>query len=59
VVTGVLSAVSKGAPPSPSIVGGYLLIVAAAGIIAAWSVRAARPLANAGRRRAVADATID
>jgi drug/metabolite transporter (DMT)-like permease len=58
VVTGVLSAVSKGAPPSPSIVGGYLLIVAAAGIIAAWSVRAARPLADAGRRRAVADASV-
>ena len=49
VVTGALTAISKGAPPSPTIVGGYILMIAAAGIIAAWSVRAARLLSDSGR----------
>ena len=42
VVTGTLSAVSKGAAPSAAVVGGYVLIVAAAGLTVAWSVRSAR-----------------
>jgi drug/metabolite transporter (DMT)-like permease len=54
VVTGALTAVSKGAPPSPAVVGGYLLIVAAAGLIAVWSIRAGRRLAEAGRQPAIA-----
>jgi drug/metabolite transporter (DMT)-like permease len=59
VVTGALTAISAGAPPSPTIIGGYILIVAAAGMIAAWSVRAARHLADPGRGRAVIDAHAD
>lgn len=59
VVTGALTAISAGAPPSPTIIGGYFLIVAAAGMIAAWSVRAARQLADPGRGRAVVDAHAD
>jgi drug/metabolite transporter (DMT)-like permease len=59
VVTGALTAISAGAPPSPTIIGGYILIVAAAGMIAAWSVRAARQLADTGRGRAVIDAHAD
>jgi drug/metabolite transporter (DMT)-like permease len=59
VVTGALTAISAGAPPSPTIIGGYFLIVAAAGMIAAWSVRAARQLADPGRGRAVIDAHAD
>jgi drug/metabolite transporter (DMT)-like permease len=55
VITGALSAISKGAAPSPAVVGGYVLIVAAAGLIVAWSLRAARA-ADATPRRAVADA---
>jgi drug/metabolite transporter (DMT)-like permease len=42
VVTGALTAVSKGAAPNPAVVGGYVLIVVAAGAIAAWSIRSAR-----------------
>ena len=42
VVTGALTAVSKGAAPDPAVVGGYVLIVVAAGAIAAWSIRSAR-----------------
>ncbi len=53
VVTGALNAVSKGAAPSPAVVGGYILIVAAATLVAGWSVRAARQLAETGRRPAV------
>jgi drug/metabolite transporter (DMT)-like permease len=49
VVTGALTAISKGAPPSPAVVGGYILIVVASGLIAAWSLRAGRRLADAGR----------
>jgi drug/metabolite transporter (DMT)-like permease len=41
VVTGTLTAVSKGATPNPAVVGGYVLIVVAAGSIAAWSIRSA------------------
>jgi drug/metabolite transporter (DMT)-like permease len=59
VVTGALTAISAGAPPSPTIIGGYILIVTAAGMIAAWSVRAARHLADPGRGRAVIDAHAD
>jgi hypothetical protein len=51
-VTGILSAVTKGAAPSPSVAGGYLLIVVAAAVIAVWSRRAARQLAEATRRPA-------
>jgi drug/metabolite transporter (DMT)-like permease len=42
VVTGALTAVSKGAAPDPAVVGGYVVIVVAAGAIAAWSIRSAR-----------------
>jgi drug/metabolite transporter (DMT)-like permease len=59
VVTGALTTISAGAPPSPTIIGGYILIVAAAGMLAAWSVRAARQLADPGRGRAVIDAHAD
>jgi drug/metabolite transporter (DMT)-like permease len=48
VVTGALTAVSKGAPPSPTVVAGYLLIVAASALIVAWTRVAARRLASAG-----------
>ena len=59
VVTGALTAISKGAPPSPTIVGGYILMIAAAGIIAAWSVRAARLLSDSGSRPAAVNAKAD
>jgi drug/metabolite transporter (DMT)-like permease len=52
VVTGLLSAVSKGAAPSPSVVLGYIFIVAAATLIAASAVRGARLLTAAGRQQA-------
>jgi drug/metabolite transporter (DMT)-like permease len=42
VITGVLAAVAKGTAPSPGVVGGYLLIVAAASVLGWWSVRTAR-----------------
>jgi drug/metabolite transporter (DMT)-like permease len=42
VVTGALTAASKGTAPSPTIVAGYVLIVVAASLIAAWTVRSAR-----------------
>ena len=42
VVTGMISTVSKGAAPSPTVVAGYVLIVAAAALVVAWSVRSAR-----------------
>jgi drug/metabolite transporter (DMT)-like permease len=54
VVTGALSAVSRGGPPSPTVVGGYLLIVIAAGLIAAWSVRTGRRLPEISQQPAVA-----
>ena len=56
VVTGALSAITKGAPPSPTIVAGYILIVAAAALIAAWSIRAARRAADLGGRQATGHA---
>jgi len=39
VITGTLTAVSKGAPPSPSVVGGYVLIVVAIVVIAVTARR--------------------
>jgi drug/metabolite transporter (DMT)-like permease len=42
VITGTLTSISKGTPPSPTVVGGYLLIVAAIVLIASWTARAAR-----------------
>ncbi len=42
VVTGALTAASKGAVPSPTVVVGYVLIVAASAAIAAWSIHLAR-----------------
>jgi drug/metabolite transporter (DMT)-like permease len=58
VVTGVLSAVSKGMAPSPTVVVGYLLIVASASLIAVSAVRAAGLLAASRRyETAVAAAT--
>jgi drug/metabolite transporter (DMT)-like permease len=54
VVTGGLTAISRGAAPSPAVVGGYILIVVASGLIAAWSLRAGRRLADPGRQLAVA-----
>jgi len=47
VVTGILSAVSKGAAPGPSVVGGYLLILGAAGVIIVSTRRAARQVGGA------------
>jgi drug/metabolite transporter (DMT)-like permease len=41
VITGILTAVSKGAAPSVPTVGGYILIVAAACAIVVWTRRAA------------------
>jgi drug/metabolite transporter (DMT)-like permease len=54
VVTGGLTAISRGAAPSPAVVGGYILIVVASGLIAAWSLRAGRRLAETDRQPAVA-----
>jgi drug/metabolite transporter (DMT)-like permease len=42
VVTGALNAINKGTAPDPAAVGGYLLIVGAAGLIAGWAIRSAR-----------------
>ena len=42
VLTGILTAVNKGMAPSPKVVGGYLLIVIAAGMLGWWSIRTAR-----------------
>ncbi len=42
VVTGVLSTAAGGRAPSPTVVGGYILIVAAAGLLGWWSIRTAR-----------------
>jgi drug/metabolite transporter (DMT)-like permease len=50
VVTGTLSAASKGTLPSPSVVAGYLLIVTATAVIAAWTKRAATAVADGGRQ---------
>jgi drug/metabolite transporter (DMT)-like permease len=59
VVTGALTALAKGSPPGPSIIGGYLMMVAAAGLIVAWSLRAARLVTEATRPPTVAPAPAD
>jgi drug/metabolite transporter (DMT)-like permease len=56
VVTGALTAISRGAPPSPTVVGGYVLIVLATLLIVAWTRRAAQEVAGATRRSAVVHA---
>ena len=47
VVTGILSSIAKGTAPSPTVVGGYVLIVLAAGLLGWWSIRIARSQATA------------
>jgi drug/metabolite transporter (DMT)-like permease len=47
VVTGTLTTITNGSAPSPAVVGGYLLIVSAAGAIAGWSVQRARRAGSA------------
>lgn len=59
VVTGTLSALSKGAAPSPPVVVGYLLIVAAAALIGTSAIRAAGLLASPGRRQVAAAGLAD
>jgi drug/metabolite transporter (DMT)-like permease len=56
VVTGALTAVSKGAPPSATVVAGYVLIVVASAIVVAWTRLAARRVADAA---AIEAATLD
>ena len=43
VITGLLSALSKGVLPAPQALGGYVLIAAAVAVLAGWSVRSSRP----------------
>ena len=52
VVTGALTALSKGSAPSATVVVGYLLIVAAAALIVLSSAAAAHSLAGSSRGRA-------
>jgi drug/metabolite transporter (DMT)-like permease len=59
VVTGILTAVSKGAPPSPTVVVGYLLVVAAATLIAISALRAAELAATPGPRQEPATVVAD
>jgi drug/metabolite transporter (DMT)-like permease len=59
VVTGGLTAASKGAAPNTTVVIGYLLIVAAAALIAASALRAASSLRESGSGRAALGATAD
>jgi len=59
VVTGTLTAVSKGAPPSATVVGGYVMIVVAAALIAAWSRQAAGQVAAVTRQPIVARVRAD
>lgn len=59
VVTGALTAVSKGAAPNPAVVGGYILIVVAAGAIAAWSIRSARTASGAPDHAIQPNAVLD
>lgn len=47
VMTGALTAVTKGAVPSATVVGGYVLIVCAAAALISWSIRSARRVARA------------
>jgi drug/metabolite transporter (DMT)-like permease len=42
VITGILNTVAGGHAPSPTVVGGYGLIVAAASLLGWWSIRTAR-----------------
>lgn len=56
VVTGALNAVSRGAAPSPAVVGGYILIVTSVALIVTWSVRSARHVSDASRQPAPANA---
>jgi drug/metabolite transporter (DMT)-like permease len=49
VVTGALTAVSKGSAPSPGVVVGYALIVAASTLLIAWSRVAASRVADVTR----------
>jgi drug/metabolite transporter (DMT)-like permease len=51
VITGALTAVSKGSAPSATVVGGYLLIVAAAALIVASTARVTRRIAPSLRDR--------
>jgi hypothetical protein len=46
VVTGALTTATKGTVPSPSVVAGYVLIVAAATVIVLWTRAAARRTAG-------------
>jgi drug/metabolite transporter (DMT)-like permease len=46
VATGVLTAVTKGAVPSATVVGGYVLILGAAAALIAWSIRFAGQVAR-------------
>jgi drug/metabolite transporter (DMT)-like permease len=48
VITGVLSGLSRGAAPDPLVIGGYLLVVAGAGVL----IASALGLASVGERRA-------
>jgi hypothetical protein len=59
VVTGALTAVSKGMAPSATVIVGYLLIVAAAALIVASSAAAARTLAAQSRGRAALGTAVD
>ncbi len=56
VVTGALTAVTKGSAPSPTVVAGYLLILLAATAIVVVSRRAARGVADRARAVLVDDA---
>jgi drug/metabolite transporter (DMT)-like permease len=51
-MTGVLTAVSNGAAPSPTVVLGYLLVIAAASLVAVSAVRAASLATASGRQPA-------
>jgi drug/metabolite transporter (DMT)-like permease len=59
VVTGALTAVSKGAAPNATVVVGYLLIVAAAALIAASSALAMRNFAASGAGRPALGTAVD
>ncbi len=56
VVTGALTAATKGSAPSPSVVAGYLLILLAAAAIVTVSRRAARSVAERARPARLDDA---
>ena len=58
VVTGALTAVSKGSVPNPGVVAGYLLIVVAAAAIAGWTLHVAqRGASGIGDRQAAGAGT--